>query len=142
MYRIKEADHFNDYTLSMLSSEEMYRKFRIIEGCDYDIISTIDSYHTSNNNKKSQTKSNGIFVDEIDSNTGLPVGIKWKFKCPAVGIQLQEREYGRYYCSVCKKDVFEVEYAEELQYRISKGECVRLLIKEESYEFARLGGFS
>ena len=76
-------------------------------------------------------KENGLFIDEVDPESGLPKGFKWKLKCPVLGNKLQKRGWDKYYCNVCKKQVFHVENVMQMRQKVNNGECVRYFVKEE-----------
>ena len=105
----------------------MYKVFRVIEGCDYDI-EGINSYHFSTN--ATDGKKVGFFKDVIDPKSGLPKGFKWKLKCQVVGTKLEYRSGDKYYCNVCKQNVFYVETIKQLKEVVNNGQCARYFVKE------------
>ena len=130
-YIIKQNNH--GASPRWCSADDLYQTHQIIEGCDYDI-EAINSYHSSNNNNNHPSdKKNGLFIDKVDTKSGLPEGFKWKLKCPAVGINLQSRGWNKYYCKVCKKKVYHVENAQQMREKVNNGQCVRYFVAKEMY---------
>ena len=120
---------FGDDLLKSKQTEPMYYEYEIIEGCDNDI-EAINKYHSSfaNNTTDNDTDDNNeLFKDDIDPLSGLPVGFKWKLKCPIIGTKLQQRGFDKYYCGVCKKNVFRVTSTAQLTEKVNNGHCVSFI---------------
>lgn len=66
----------------------------------------------------------GYFDAQFGSH-GLPKNYKWKLKCPMLALKLKKRGDDKYYCNVCKKNVYVVENEQEMNERVSKGQCVQ-----------------
>ena len=66
----------------------------------------------------------GYFDAQFGSH-GLPKKYKWKLKCPVLALKLKKKGDDKYYCNVCKKNVYIVENEEEMAQRVSKGQCVQ-----------------
>ncbi len=66
----------------------------------------------------------GSFDAQIGSH-GVPKGYEWKLECPVMALSLQNRGRGRYYCGVCKKNVFTVRNQQEMAMRVDQGDMYR-----------------
>ena len=123
--------------------DNMYQSNMIIEGCDYDT-KAINSYHSDNvdmdkqnENKKGGWFNKSRFKNGIDKNSGLPKGFKRKLKCPMTAANLngveKYRAGGKYYCHVCKKNVFRIYDIEDFKEKINNGQGLRCFVNSVGY---------
>ena len=66
----------------------------------------------------------GYFDAQFGSH-GLPKNYEWKLKCPVLALKLKKKGEHKYYCNVCKKNVYIVENEQEMNERVSKGQCIQ-----------------
>ena len=127
LYIIKQKSRRAYDPLNFQDTDKLYRhaQYRIIEGCDHDVES-INSYHSFN--KKRSDKETGLFIDKVDSKSGLPKGLKCKLKCSVIGIKLERRGWNQHYCKVCKKDVFHVADATEMKQKVNNCQYIRYIV--------------
>ena len=76
------------------------------------------------NDDEKQLDYDGYFDAQFGSH-GLPKNYKWKLKCPVLALKLKKRGDDKYYCGVCKKNVYIVENEQEMAERVSYGQCVQ-----------------
>merc|ERR1712154_440798 len=79
---------------------------------------------TDNGDEEAKIEYDGYFEAQIGSH-GLPKGYDWKLKCPVLALKLQKRDDKKYFCNVCKKNVWIVENEKEMRQKVESGHCVQ-----------------
>jgi len=149
--RVRRWDRFYQYRYGVIlehrrsrrdrtkiNADRVYSKFKVIENCSFDVEAINAMHHDAvvidesgglDDDEKAEFE--GYFESEIGSH-GLPPGFKWKLKCPVMALKLEQRGSGKYYCGVCKKNVFTVRNEEEMARRVAEGQCVQFNTRQHS----------
>ena len=129
----------NDQT--KINKTLVYTKYKMIENCSFDEDALNAFYCEPNvletdNDDEAKVEYDGHFDAEIGSH-GLPKGYEWKLKCPVLALKLQKRGDSKYYCGVCKKNVWVVENEKEMKEKVDAGECVQYTLSGKEKNIQR-----
>eukprot|EP01084_Bolivina_argentea_P171539 297196_1 len=131
----------NNNDRTKINKKLVYTKYKMIENCTHDF-KELDAFYRDpysfqvDNSVKIKKKGkkkdieekedlyDGYFDAQFGSH-GLPKGYKWKMECPVLAVKLKKRGDDKYYCNVCKKNVYIVENEQEMKQRVEKGQCIQ-----------------
>ena len=113
-----------------VNSRNVYRKYKVLEGCQYDIEAVNAFYRDpfvaeDAGDAEAKMEYDGYFEAEVGAH-GLPKGYAWKLQCPVMGLELEQRGDNVKYCGVCRSNVYLVEDEQELKQKVAHGQCVQL----------------
>jgi len=137
-----------NYDNTKINKKLVYTKYKVIENCSHDLEEInafyrdpftfeMDDDDEDDGKKKKKKKKievddhkddyDGYFDAQFGSH-GLPKGYKWKLKCPVLALKLKQRGDSKYYCNVCKKNVFVVNTEEEMAQKVKEGKCIQFTL--------------
>ena len=127
--KIKRWDQFLKYRMMTISQrkkdDDDYKIFADKDPQDSVIVNCSHDIEEINNNLYSG--DNTMFDGNIGNNF-LPKGYEWKLQCPVLSDKLKKIDDQTKYCTVCKKNVYNVHTEKELQTRVENKECVSMTI--------------
>lgn len=113
-YKVMKIEVHRDKDEDYKLFSDLDRNDSVIINCENDI-EDINNLHSK------------VFKDQIGDN-GLPDDYEWKLQCPVLSDKLKYIDDTTKYCTVCKKNVYQVHNVKDLKEKVANKECVSMVI--------------